>query len=85
MVKREIKYDAFIGKWWKANRPPDDNRDILAIIRKPVWNESMKRMELMESMEVIHREFNGAYFFNSKPLHPKNVIQWTEIPDGWQK
>jgi len=71
-------------KWYKGKEAPDDNRDILALIRKPVWVEAKKRVELMEAMEVIHREFNGHYFFMGKPLPNKNVILWTEIPDGWQ-
>ena len=64
---------------------PDDHRDVVALMRKPVWIEASKRMELMECMEVIHREGNGAFFYEGRPIPPKNVLKWTEIPDGWQE
>lgn len=85
MLKREIKYDAFMGKWNTTRRPPDDHRDIVALIKKPVYVEAKKRLELMEVFEVIHREANGAFFLNGKPLPPKNVLKWTEIPQGWKE
>ena len=74
-----------VQEWHRGKDHPDDPRDVLAWIKKPIWVEARKRMELMEQMQVIHLEANGNWFLEGRPLPPKNVLKWTEIPDGWQE
>lgn len=83
MGKIQYKHVPFAAWHRPKMAQPSDQRDVLAYIKKPVWVEANKRFELMEMMEVIHMESNGAWFLNGKPLPPKNVLKWTEIPTGW--
>ena len=82
MAKKQFKHIPF-ARWYKGKDQPDDTRDVLAFIKKPVFIDARKRMELMEQMQVIHME-DGKWFLEGRPLPPKNVMKWTEIPAGWQ-
>ena len=85
-MAKKITYDPSPAVWHVAKKVhPDDNRDVLAYLHKPVYVEASKRFELMEAMEVIHMEGNGFFFYNGKPLQMKQVHKWTEIPTGWQR
>jgi hypothetical protein len=85
MMAKNVAFEQVQGTWYEAKKVvPNDHRDVLAFIRKPIWVEAHKRFELYHAMEVIHMEANGAWFLEGKPLPPKNVIRWCEIPMGWQ-
>lgn len=83
--KNRIKRTAeFPGNWYDAKLYiPNDPRDVLAYIWKAAWHDENKRMELMLNMQVIHHE-KKAWWLDGRVMEPAHVLQWCEIPDGWQ-
>ena len=85
-VKRDVEQQV---SWYDAKTDiPNDKRDVLALLSKPVWGEASKKFILMPSMDVIHIE-KKVWYLNGREIKPINFVQavlcWCEVPDGWQK
>ena len=75
----------FPGVWHRGKQiVPNDPRDVLALVVKPVWDDRKKKMVDMQILDVIHHE-KKSWWLNGKALNITRVVTWCEIPDGWQK
>ena len=73
------------GAWMSPKRhEPDDERDVLAFVSKPVYVDARKRFERMDSMEVIFLS-GMVWYLNGKGIDTKHIHKWCEIPEGWQE
>jgi hypothetical protein len=70
------------GKWYNAKKfLPDDSRDVVAWVVKPVVVKLGEKPRLKKVLCIVC--FEGGFWYDD-PNPRANVVQWTEIPDGWE-
>lgn len=79
MAKISIR-NRVAAKWYKAEKDiPDDSRDVLAWVIKPVVVERGKAPRVRKVLCVVC--FEGGFWYDD-PNPRAQISSWTEIPEG---